>query len=335
MVVTLVCQTRNQTEIYRIELPTPFRVGTVNSFLIVSGEHKVLVDTGIKYAPAKEALENGLEEHGVGVHEIDGVVLTHGHVDHIGWTSLFRNLGAIVYSHPDVSTWLSTDHKWDEYRIDFFRHLYKICGLDEESTETGLADFFDYRELNDQSVVDVALAHGKPFPLLPEFEVLYVPGHAQAAIALFHRETGELIIGDQLLPHISSNALIEPTLDAARGELARRTQSLVDYRRNLKELLNYQITKVYPGHGEVFSEAAQLIESRLADQGKRLEKFISFLKSDGPQTVFQLATRYFPRHRDQISLIVSETLGYLDWGQTIHRVQCEVDEDGVMLWSAT
>ena len=70
-------------KVIRIELPTPFRVGTVNVWLI-KGETCLLIDAGLKTEEAKEALLSGLAKSGVSLKDIEATFVTHGHVDHFG-----------------------------------------------------------------------------------------------------------------------------------------------------------------------------------------------------------------------------------------------------------
>jgi len=55
--------------------------------LIEAGSHKVLVDTGASsMAPTTGELLSRLQSKGLSPAEIDTVILTHGHPDHIGGT---------------------------------------------------------------------------------------------------------------------------------------------------------------------------------------------------------------------------------------------------------
>lgn len=326
-------QTKRQAVgIHRIEMPTPFAVGTVNSFLILENNERVLVDCGPRYEAAQAVLLGALAEFGLKPEDLTALVLTHGHVDHVGLAGFFQSRGVPIYSHQAVGTWLEPEGEWTNYRRDFFERLYKECGMPEEVLHRASQEYSIYRLWNDWSVVDVSLENGDVFPVIPRFQVVYVPGHAQAAIALWDAENGDFIAGDQLLPRVSSNALIEPAMEARTGAEAKRTKSLLQYRENFRQLRQMDLGTVYPGHGPIFDDAHSLIDKRLADQEKRRQRFLNLLRERGESTAYILATTFFPHHQDQMSLIISETLGYLDWLLEDGAVTTSIDSDGVMHW---
>lgn len=323
---------RDTVAIHRIELPTPFPVGPVNAYVLVHGDQRVLVDCGPRSDEAMTAMEAGLATLGLQPGDITSILLTHGHIDHVGMTASFRAHGALVHAHPDVAGWLNPGGPADAYRQDFFVSLYREMGMDLEASEQALHEFSLFRQWNDQSVVDVTLADGEVFAPLPMFRVVYVPGHAQAAIGLWNPETGDFLSGDQLLPHISSNALIEPQPGAASGGRAQRTKSLLDYRGNLQYLRTLPIQQVYPGHGAAFTDVTQVIDRRLDDQWARRTQVAELLRKHRSASAYAIAQAFFPRHRRQSSLILSEILGYLDWLLEDGEVRCEANAEGVVQW---
>jgi glyoxylase-like metal-dependent hydrolase (beta-lactamase superfamily II) len=334
MVVGLRQHLKQSVDIHRIELPTPLPVGTVNAYLLLGGDQAVLVDCGIRERTAWACLEAALAEFGIEVRDLTALVLTHPHVDHVGWAGNLQNLGTPVYSHPQATRWLDPDEHTAAFRERFFEDLYTRCGMPQADRERAFAEFSFLQQWTDRSVVDVPLSEGTVFPPLPQFRVLYVPGHAQAAIALWNEQSGELVVGDQLLPHISSNAIVEPVMDVPEPSALHRTRSLVQYRENLAALRRLQIRRVYPGHGEVFSGADALIDLRLKDQVRRRDQLLDLLKHIGPCPAYELALAYFPQHRHQPSLILSEVLGYLDWAAVDGLASEEVREDGTLEWRA-
>ncbi|WDL97069.1 MBL fold metallo-hydrolase [Alicyclobacillus sp. ALC3] len=323
---------QKKTEIHRLELPTRLPIGTVNAYLVRAGGAQVLVDSGIHTEECRNLLAEQLTRLGVHPHDIDALVLTHGHVDHTGSTQWFRNYGVKVYAHPGVANWLDPDGDWARYRRAFDKQFFRQMGMSVEDIVYAERMLNFLAQLTDRSVVDVPLLPGQAFEQLPGFSVLYVPGHAQAAVALWNEQTGEFIGGDQVLPRISSNAVIEPQAGAPVGSEAVRTRSLIQYRENLQFLQSLPIETVYPGHGDPFQGANSLIASRLIEQERRRNELKDLLKSLGKSSAYALAVAYFPERTDQAPLILSEVVGYLDWMESLGAAVSHPDGDGVLRW---
>jgi len=56
---------------------------TVNAFLVI-GDAVTLVDTGENSPECWEAMTKGLNDNGLTINDIDEIVITHAHVDHMG-----------------------------------------------------------------------------------------------------------------------------------------------------------------------------------------------------------------------------------------------------------
>lgn len=69
--------------ISQITIPTPFAVGDVHVYLI-KGDTLSLVDAGVKTKRAWEAVQTQLKELGYFPSDIEQIILTHHHPDHIG-----------------------------------------------------------------------------------------------------------------------------------------------------------------------------------------------------------------------------------------------------------
>ena len=82
--------------IHRLAVPTPFLVGRVNCYLI-DDDPLTLVDTGPNSGKSLDELERALAEHGRTIEDLELIVITHQHMDHLGLLEILkRRSGAEV-----------------------------------------------------------------------------------------------------------------------------------------------------------------------------------------------------------------------------------------------
>ncbi|MBI4571253.1 MAG: MBL fold metallo-hydrolase [Chloroflexi bacterium] len=157
---------------------------TRGSFLVRSSGRTVLVDTGIgdKHPGARggELLDN-LAKLGVRPDEIDVVVNTHLHFDHVGWNCLGRD-GAYVPTFPKAEYWIARAEWdfWTEERV-----------LREEGPHLA-SDVLPLKDSAQLRLVDGEAAITRELSLLPTPG--HTPGHCSIAVA----SAGEraIILGD-------------------------------------------------------------------------------------------------------------------------------------------
>jgi glyoxylase-like metal-dependent hydrolase (beta-lactamase superfamily II) len=73
--------------IRRLAIPTPFQVGRVNTYLL-DDDPLTLVDTGPNSGTSLDALERALAEHGRRIEDLELIVISHQHMDHLGLASI-------------------------------------------------------------------------------------------------------------------------------------------------------------------------------------------------------------------------------------------------------
>src|ERR1700755_1487357 len=73
--------------VHRLAIPTPFAVGKVNAYLI-EDDPLTLVDCGPNLGTSLESLTELLGARGHAIEDIELVLITHNHVDHIGLTEI-------------------------------------------------------------------------------------------------------------------------------------------------------------------------------------------------------------------------------------------------------
>src|SRR5205823_13881479 len=70
--------------VWKITLPIPFPLRTVNVYALIGKDGWALVDAGIGVPEARAAFWEGLQRIGLTVDTIRAIVLSHDHPDHIG-----------------------------------------------------------------------------------------------------------------------------------------------------------------------------------------------------------------------------------------------------------
>ncbi|WP_164218140.1 MBL fold metallo-hydrolase [Virgibacillus sp. YIM 98842] len=292
--------------ISQITIPTPFAVGDTHMYLL-KGDRLSLIDAGVKTEQAWEACQQQLKEHGYGPEDIEQIILTHHHPDHIGLIEQFPRAESMI-AHKNVDLWLTRDEPFFQRYTQFFKYVFTVGGIPEY-----LHGFLDHirapLQFSGKGKLTSVLEEGDYLPGHEDWQVIETKGHAQSHLSFFREIDGAFIAGDHLLYHISPNPLMEPPINPKE----ERPKPMLGYRHNLKKCLDLGINTVYPGHGEIFNEAEEIIAKRLRSQEKRAEKVLHLLKEKS-QTPFQLCCQIFPsRYENQIDLTMSETIGQLDY----------------------
>lgn len=314
--------------IYHIELPTPIPVGPVNIYLI-AGECLTLFDTGPLTDEAWQLLNQGMSEIGFDVSEIRQIVLSHAHLDHCGLTERIRRAsGARTLAHPLILPYITHDEKFMIYETQFFTNHYLECGVAEDSLDWIMQKRKELLEFTERSQIDECLYHQQPLPNLPEWQVLYTPGHGQAHISLYRSEDRVMLGADILTKNGPAVASIEPSLDGT-GSLPL---TLVQYRTSLDLVSHMEVEILFSGHGEPITNHRELIRERLQRHWHRVNKIIAVLK-EGEKTAFELTVRIFPHvPHEKIILILVETVSHIEMLRMNHIVKCR-RQDGVLYYS--
>ncbi|MBE0616680.1 MAG: MBL fold metallo-hydrolase, partial [Proteobacteria bacterium] len=121
-------------KIVRIPVPTPFLVGPVNAYLIVS-ETPTLVDCGPLTEDAWEVLVAGIEGAGCRLDRLQRLVLTHAHIDHAGLANRLRQAsGCEVLAHPvDHAALCDVSGAWESSVVDFLVEACRRAGTPSSS----------------------------------------------------------------------------------------------------------------------------------------------------------------------------------------------------------
>jgi glyoxylase-like metal-dependent hydrolase (beta-lactamase superfamily II) len=318
-------------ETVRIELPTPFRVGTVNVFLL-EGSPLTLIDSGPLWPRSLAALERGLAEHGHRIEDIELVVLTHQHCDHVGLAGQIRaRAGATIAALPQladfVASWTESIAAEDAFAVGVMRHY----GTEEDRIEAIRRISESYWGYAEAVQVDQLIADGDEIEAGGRaLRVLTRPGHSPTDTMLVEEATGMAFTGDHLLTRISTNPVIHRPAGGSMDP-ADREATLVRYLDSLRRTAALGLTEMMPGHGDPRGEPNELIELRIGLHEERKEKLAELIEG-GRVTVPALADALWGQvEASQIYLAVSEVLGHTDLLIGEGRLR-EREQDGMVVF---
>ena len=324
--------TRMESEnIFMFEIPTPFAVGPVNCYLI-EDDPLTLIDPGPNSGDSLAALVRALASRGHDLLDIEQIVVTHQHIDHLGLVEIVKTRsGAQLTCLDRCVPWMENFNDESSATDRWASQMMIENGISEEVTVALRSVAKAFRAWGSSAKVDRVLHEGDVLDFRDrKLEVQYRPGHSISDTCFWNDSTGTLIAADHLIKHISSN----PLLERPQAEGQPRPQELVVYLESLAKTRDTPATLVLSGHGEPIADHAALIDERFAMTKKRTEKLFAMLAESGPQTAHDLARGTWGNIAvTQAFLTLSEVLGNLDILENAGRVTHQL-ADGVIKYQA-
>jgi glyoxylase-like metal-dependent hydrolase (beta-lactamase superfamily II) len=312
--------------IHRLAIPTPFLVGRVNCYLILD-DPLTLVDTGPNSGTSLDALEQALARFDVRVEDLERVVLTHQHMDHVGLMHIIsRRSGAEVAAYAPLREWLADYSAQATADDQYAQAVMRRHGVPEDLSIVLGAMSAAFRAYGSVAQVSRPLVPGDVLEFRDRrLEVLHRPGHSPSDTVFWDAERALLLAGDHLLGHISSNPLIARPLGG--GDPDDRPRPLLDYIASMQETRSMPIQLTLPGNGDLVEDHAGLIDERMRMTERRATKILKLLQDSGePLSAHQLAVQMWGNVAvSQSFLTLSEVLGHLDLLSTRAAVVEEYD----------
>jgi glyoxylase-like metal-dependent hydrolase (beta-lactamase superfamily II) len=320
--------------IHTLPIPTPFAVGRVNTYLI-EDEPLTLVDSGPNSGKSLDELEHQLAQRGHSIDDIELIVLTHQHIDHLGLIDII-----VGHSGADVAAIDKVVHFVEHFSEDagkddeFASQIMVRNGIPEDVVQALRTVSSAFRSWGSSAKVTRPLQDGELLELRGRaLQVLHRPGHSPSDTIFWDSERRILIAGDHLIKHISSNPLIARPLEAASANGAdaarERPRALVTYLESLRKTRELPAEIVLSGHGEPVTDHVSLIDERLEFHRQRGEKIYDLI-AEQPRSGYELAQALFGNVAvTQAYLTLSEVLGHVDVLLAEDRVR-ELERGGVV-----
>ncbi len=226
--------------------PNVPNMGIIYPVLLWDEKEVVLIDAGLP-GQAQSIMEL-VKKEGVQPERITKIIITHQDMDHIG--SLAQIVKTVNNHSPEESKIQVYSHELEKPYIQGERMPIKFTKEMLEKKKQELAELTpekrkEYEEMfssNKPKVTDI-LNHGQVLPCCGGIKIIHTTGHTPGHISIYLEKYKTLIAGD--------------ALNGDNGRLAGpnpvHTYDMVQARKSLRILLDYEIDRVVCYHGGLVS----------------------------------------------------------------------------------
>ena len=227
----------------------------VNFYLLEEGGRVTVVDAGCPaYLPR---LERALGEIGRTLADVEAIVLTHAHIDHVGFSQILQDQrGTPVYAHerelPQATT--GKPPRTEGSLISVLRHRTGRRVISHIARHGGARPpkVARVQTFNDEEQLDVP---GRP-------RAVATPGHSPGHCALYVEQEGALFTGDALCGWSTATGQEGPILPPPQF-----SNSMQQARASLQRIAAVPAQTLYFGHGDRWRSGADaaVAEARARD----------------------------------------------------------------------
>lgn len=205
--------------------------GSSHSYVIQGDYKNVLIDSGLDKSFKK--LQRSILKIGIKVRDIDIIINTHEHFDHMGANRYFQE-HALIAAHRFAAIKIAVK--------DRYVTLYESGDLNDPLQKVHLW-------LEDKSRFDLGNY---------VLEIVHTPGHTSGSICVYEVKkkllfTGDTVFSGGTLSYISESG------------------SVGDYINSIGRLETLKVNEIYPGHGSISKNPDQDMEKALENAKKLLE----------------------------------------------------------------
>jgi len=208
------------------------RNGSSHSYVIKGDFMNVMIDTGSDQN--FPVLQRGLQRIGMKVRDINLVINSHEHCDHIGANRYFQE-SSMIAAYRLAASKMTTG--------DYYVTMYKGNDLNELPMRVHLwLENMTRIELGNYSL-----------------RVFHTPGHTSGCISLIETTHGLLFSADSVFAGGTLSYIAE-------------SGSLGDYLDSLTRLRCFGLSALYPGHGRISATPMEDIDHAIANARKMLDE---------------------------------------------------------------
>lgn len=289
---------------WRLALPDPYPPGVVCVFLLDDGRSRWLADAGPPGEGPGSALDRGLSAVGGGREELDGVLLSHVHLDHVGGLRGWRPPRLTL--HGEAARALEASDPGDGDGTERAEALLRRMGVPGRRVPC----YRRYREPRDPELAGRLRADrllegdAGTLPELRGWRWIRVGGHAPGHLLLHHPESRHLLAFDQFMGRLKTPLDLEDPAADPWG----------DYLASLERTAALEPEVLHPGHAGPIRPAVPWLERRRRTLERQLQRVGDALER-GAETAWEATARIYPgadeRGPGRQALLLREVLAAL------------------------
>ncbi|MXV64012.1 MBL fold metallo-hydrolase [Natronorubrum sp. JWXQ-INN-674] len=275
---------RGVSTVHRLEFDVSWPPRNVAAY-VVDGPEPILIDAGTPTETGESELEASLERGGYALADVDHVLVTHPHSDHLGQASTLREAGATIHAPAAALERLERDPETvrstvRETAVEVGYRGDDVDGIVDDALESFRRD----RRLLDPDATRPIEANATFSVGDRQFRSLETPGHEITHLSFETVLEGEsaLFAGDALIKPFRAGAF-HVGIDHGAGE------AIDQYYDAMDRLLETTATRVFPGHGPTFEDPHRIVGLTRKRLDRLLEETRAALAEIEPATALSVA----------------------------------------------
>lgn len=253
--------------IYLKEIPLPNNpLRALNSYIIVSKDKNLIIDTGFNREECRTALMEGIAQLNLNFNNTY-LLVTHLHADHSGLAAELTQEGIKVYAGEidgEMMNQMRRQDYWDNL------NRYKIL-FDLEKDNVSFTHHPGYKYCPKEAIDFIPLKEGDVLEIGDyNFEIVDIPGHTPGHIGLYERQHRLFFGGDHVLDNITPNIAF----------WGFDQDILSIYFESLKKVYELDVDYLFPAHRGIIRNHKKRIKELLLHHEERLEEIKSLIKEE-------------------------------------------------------
>ncbi len=322
--------------IHRVKVPIPIEsLKYINVYMITDNTSFSLIDAGMYNMRSFHELSKEIKKLGYKISDMESVIVTHFHVDHITLSPVLYSLGASDF-YLGLKDAKVLKKGFDKF-INKALKIYVNHGMPPgEANEISKAHpamrLVDVYTNDLQEIPWITLSSDSEIDIQGlKFKVLEVPGHTPGQINLYNKEEGIIFTGDHIIDPITPQITLTD----------ENTDPLTDYINSLEKIASLNAKLAFSGHREPILNPSKRANEIIKHHEERLNEILKLI-SKTPLTGYEIAKKVKWRASynsweeypyAERFFAMGETLAHLKRLEVLNKAE-KVEMKNIYVWKA-